>query len=133
MVIFPDVEKILVAGLRAAIDVRTESYTNNVFIATKKPGPKTNPYPNRIITIRTDGGPQLDDVRKMERIGLTVYATTYEDASDLSRLVGALVRTLTGEYIKLVEVILSPVRVDEESQEEVRYMTLEVITKGTTL
>lgn len=133
MVIFPDVEKILVAGLKASLDSREEAFTDSVYVSTKKPGPKTTPYPTKIITIRSDGGPQLDDVRKLERIGINVYANNYADASDLSRMVAALVRGLTGEYIKFVEIILSPVRVDEESQEEVRYMTLEVTTKGTTL
>lgn len=129
-VIFPDVEKVLVAGLKAVIADRTEAFCQDVWVSTIKPGPKVTPYPERIIVVRSDGGPQLDDVRKMTRIGLTVFAKSYADASDLSYMVAGLVRTLTGEHIKLVEVILSPVRIDEESEEEVRYMTLEIITKG---
>jgi hypothetical protein len=133
MVIFPDVEKILVAALKTAIEAREESYAQNVHISTIKPAPDVNPYPSRIVTIRSDGGPLKTDVSKLERIGVNVYATTYADASDLSRLVEAIFRSLTGEYIKLVEIILSPVRVDEMSTEEVRYMTLELVVKGTDL
>ncbi len=133
MVIFPDVEKILISALKAALNSRPEAYAQNVHVSSKKPGPKTSPYPEKIVTIRGDGGPYTSDVTKLERVGINIYSTTYAVASDLSRLVEALLRSLTGEYIKLVEIILSPVRVDEESEEEVRYMTIELVVKGSTL
>jgi hypothetical protein len=132
-VIFPDTEKVLIAAIKEALSTRTESYSQNVYVATKKPAPDVKPYPSRIITIRGDGGPELDHVRKLERVGVNVWCNTYSDASDLSRLIEALFRTMTGDQIKLVTVVLSPVRVDEESTQENRYMTLEVITKATTL
>jgi hypothetical protein len=132
-VIFPDVEKVLVAGIKAALAERNESYALNVLVATKKPAPDFTPYPARIVTIRSDGGPQLDDVRKQERLGIHVWADTYSDASDLARLLEALLKQMTGEEIKLVEIALSPVRVDEEGPQECRFMTIQVITKGVTL
>lgn len=132
-VIFPDVEKVLVASLKAALAARTENYAQNVHVATIKPAADVNPYPSRIVVLRGDGGPKLDHVRKMERIGVTIWADTYADASKLARLVEALTTDLTGPEIKLVNVVLSPVRVAEEGAQECRYLTLEVITKGTTL
>ena len=132
-VIFPDIEKVLVQAIRAEIDVRTEPYTIGVVVATKKPASDTNPYPRRIITVRSDGGQKIDWVRKIERIGLTVWADTYADASDLARLLEALSITLTGEYIKLSNVSLSPIRVEEAGPQECRYLTLELIVKGSTL
>jgi hypothetical protein len=132
-VVFPDVEKVLVAGLKAELEERAESYAQDVYVATKKPAADQNPYPARIIVVRSDGGPKLDWVRKSERIGITIWANTYSDASDLARLIEALSITMTGESIKLSQVILSPVRVDEAGPQECRYMTLELITKGSTL
>ena len=129
-VIFPDVEKVLVAGIKVALSTRTESYAQNVVVSTIKPAPDVSPYPSRIITIRSDGGPQLDYVRRQERVAITIWANTYSDASDLSRLIEALVRQMTSESIKLVETVLSPVRLDEAGQQECRYMTIQVISKG---
>jgi hypothetical protein len=132
-VIFPDVEAVLVRDLTAALAGNPSQPAAGVRVATIKPAADESPYPSKIVVIRNDGGPQLDDVRKLERIGVTIWCNTYQDASRLARLVEALVKQMTGTEIKLVEVILSPVRVDEAGPQECRYMTLEVITKGTPL
>ena len=132
-VIFPDVEKVLVADIKTKLTARSESYTNGVTVATIKPAPDVSPYPTKIVVIRSDGGPELDHVRKLERISVLVYANTYSDASNLARMVQALFRTTTGEDIKQVTAVLSPVRVDEEGPQQARYMTFEIITKAKTL
>ena len=132
MVIFPDVERILVAGFSAALSARDEPYAADVLVTTKKPAADAT-QPNRCVVIRADGGPSLDDVRKMERVGITIWANTYADASDLAHLVAALSKSLTGEQIKKVDVSLSPTRLGEESQQEARYLILELIVKGSNL
>lgn len=132
-VIFPDIEKVLVAALKAELAQRSETCARNVYVATKKPAPDKKPYPRRIIVIRSDGGPKIDWVRKLERVGITIWADTYEDASDLARLVEALSMTLTGEEIKLANVALSPTRIDEAGTQECRYLILELTVKGSTL
>jgi hypothetical protein len=132
-VIFPDIEKVLVADLKAALLDREESYAQNVYVSTIKPAVDKKPYPSRIITFRNDGGPRLDHVRKLERIGVNIWCDTYADANALTRLVEALLEDLTGEEIKMVNITLSGVRVNEEGPQEHRYITLELITKGTNL
>jgi hypothetical protein len=132
-VIFPDVEKVLVQAIKIALQNRPETFAQNVYVATKKPAPDKKPYPSRVVTIRSDGGQEIDWVRKLERVGVSVWCNTYSDASELARLLESLFRTMTGEHIKLTRVVLSPVRVDEASEQEARYMTLEVIIKGTDL
>lgn len=132
-VIFPDVEKVLVAAIKSELSARTESYAQNVTVATKKPASDVTPYPSRIIVIRSDGGPKVDWVRKIERIGITIWANTYADASNLARLIEALSVTLTNDGIKLSSVVLSPTRIDEAGPQECRYMTLELIVKGSDL
>jgi hypothetical protein len=132
MVIFPDVERLLVAGLNTALAARSETYASNVLVTTKKPAADAT-QPARCIVIRADGGPTLDDVRKSERVGITIWANTYADASDLAHLVAALSKSLTGEHIKKVDVSLSPTRLGEENRQEARYLILELIVKGSNL
>jgi uncharacterized alkaline shock family protein YloU len=57
----------------------------------------------------------------------------YEYANALTRLVEALVEDMTGTEVKMVDITLSGVRVEEEGPQEHRYITLEVITKGVNL
>lgn len=132
-VIFPDAEKVLVRDLSAALAARVEPIAADVWVSTIKPAADQNPYPSKIVTIRNDGGPQLDHVRKLVRIGLTIWADTYQDASELAQLVEALVKQLTGTEIKFVKITMAAVRVDEAGPQEARYMTFEVILKGTAL
>jgi hypothetical protein len=132
-VIFPDIERVLVAGIEEALAARSESYAQDVYVATIKPAPDLVPYPERLVIVQSNGGAELDHVRKQERLGLTIWANTYADANALSRLVEALIKTLTGNYIKQVSIALSPVRVAESGIQECRYMTFEVITKGSEL
>lgn len=132
-VIFPDPEKTIVSGLVAALEARTEPVASGVYVATKMPPASLVPYPSKIVTIRSDGGPKLDEVRQFIRIGVNVYADTYADASELAYLVDALAEDLRGEQIKMVTTVLSPTRVPEDSEQEHRYLTWEIITKGSTL
>jgi hypothetical protein len=138
-VIFPDVERVLVQALDAALSDIDSDLTGDVHVSTIKPPADYSPYPAKIITIRGDGGPQLDDVRKLERVGLMLYvhredaSLAYREANALARVVEAVCKTLTVDGIKNVNVVLSPVRMAEASPAEARYMTLEVITKGSTL
>jgi len=136
MVIFPDVEKVLVAGLKTALTSRVEPVAAAVHVSTIKPAPDVFPYPTAIVTIRSDGGQMLDPVRKTERIGINVWCSgtqAYENASELAHLVTALMKSLTGDAIKYIDNILSPIRIDEESTEEHRYMTFELVVKGSML
>jgi hypothetical protein len=132
-VIFPEIEKVLVAAIKTELDSRSEPYAEDVYVATKKPAADVNPYPARIVTIRSDGGSQLDWIRKSELVGITIWANDYAQASDLARLIEALAITLTGNEIKLSRIMMSPVRIDEAGPQECRYLTLELITKGSTL
>lgn len=132
-VIFPDPEKSIVSGLVALLDGRAEPIASEVYVATKMPPASLLPYPSKIVTVRSDGGPKLDEVRQFIRIGINIYADTYADASELAYFVDALGEELCGEEIKMVRTVLSPTRVPEDSEQEHRYLTWEIITKGSTL
>lgn len=131
-VIFPNVERLLVAGLSASLAARDETYASSVLVTTKKPAADAQ-QPARCVVVRSDGGPTLDDVRKMERVGITVWANTYADASDLAQLVAAVAKQLPGEHIKRVDISLSPTRLPEDGRQEARYLILELIIKGSNL
>lgn len=129
--LFPDVEKLVVARLKSALSASTLPYATNVYVATKKPAPDVSPYPARIVTVRADGGMQrVRGITKTERVGLNVYAATYADASSLALFVEALMRTFNWGDVKLVETVMSPVRVDNEATQEQRYMTFELVVKA---
>lgn len=132
-VIFPDPEKTIVAGLVALLEARSEAVASGVYVATKMPPPSVSPYPSKIVTVRSDGGPKVDPVRQLIRVGVNVYADTYAEASELAYLVEALAEELRGTEIKMVRTVLSPTRVPEDSELEHRYMTWEIVTKGSTL
>ena len=134
--IFPDVEVLLRTIIVDGLAASTNPVTSDVTVATKKPAASVSPYPSRIVTIRSDGGAQLErDITKVERVGVSVWvggANAYATASTLARIVEAIVRGGAGGSIKLVETVLSPVRVDTEETNtpERRYMTFEVVVKA---
>lgn len=132
-VIYPDVEKHLVETLQSLLDGRTEPVASGVFVSVKKPPADASPYPTKTVIIRGDGGADLDHVRRSERVGINVWAPTYGEANELSRLVAALLRETTGDEIKRVRIGLHPTRVDEDGTEEHRYLTAEFVVKGTNL
>lgn len=132
-VIFPDLEKTIVNGLQSLLDGRTEPMATDVYVATKKPPTDFTPYPEKIITVRDDGGADLDGVRRLSRIGINVWATDYATASGLAHLINALKDDLVGDEIKWIKTNLSPTRLPEESQEEHRYLVWEVVVKATNL
>lgn len=134
MTIFPDLEVLLVSRLSDALNQSGETVAEDVVVSVKKPAPNVSPYPAKIVTIRSDGG--FDEERNIvrrEAIGVNVYAQDYKTANDLARLVEALLRGLAGGEIKLVEVNLSAVRVDNPAQEEQRFMTASIVTQSVEL
>ena len=131
MTIFPDLEVLLVSRLSDALNQSGETVAEDVTVSVKKPAPNVTPYPAKIVTIRSDGG--FDEERNIvrrEAVGVNVYAQDYKTANDLARLVEALLRGLTGGEIKLVEVTLSAVRVDNPAQEEQRFITASIVTQS---
>ena len=130
--IFPDIEPILLTGISNGLEAHSESVANNVFVSVKKPDPGNTPYPEKIVTVRSDGGaPAHRDLVRRERIGVNVYAKTYKDASDLARIVDSILRSFSGSGVKLVQSVMSPVAVANNGSEEQRYATYEVVVTAT--
>jgi hypothetical protein len=131
--IFPDAEKLFISAIKSGLTASSNSVASNVTVSTIKPAADVNPYPQKIVVVRADGGSTLErDLTRLERLGINVYATTYSNASELARLVESIVRSVRPAGVKLVETSMSPTRVDTASTTapEQRYMTFEITLKA---
>lgn len=126
-VIFPDIEKVLVAYFNSALagqDVRVGTIHS-------EPDEDT---PSKQLVINVSYGFETEQkVTKEATVTLDIYADTYGEANELGLLVEALVRGSVGEEIKHVEVRLGPTRTTEETQQERRSIDVLLIIKGTNL
>jgi N6-adenosine-specific RNA methylase IME4 len=125
-VIFPDIEKTLVAYFQTALAAES------VRVGTKKAQPdETQPSKEIVLTVAYNA--EQSYVMKTASLMIEVYAEDYATANELSLLVEALVRDCVGEEIKKAEVRVGPVRIGEESQLEKRYLDVGLVVKGTDL
>lgn len=128
-VLFPDVEEVLIDAITDVLTGRTEAYVDGAWVGNKLPDPR----PSRAILVRDDGGPHLDTVRAIARVGINVFAPTSSDATDLGNLVAALTGGLanTGP-IRAVTISSRPYRIEDESGQARTYFTAELVVRGTT-
>lgn len=132
MVIFPDIEKTLVAYLVAALAGNGSQTAQGVRVGTKKAQPDED-QPAKEVVVTAAYNAEQDYVLKTATATLEVYADDYGTANRLSLLVEALIRGCTGEEIKRAQVRLGPVRIAEEGTQEKRYLDIGLIVKGTDL
>jgi hypothetical protein len=126
MVIFPDVEIVLVSYLKSALASSGES---SVRVGTKKSQPdQTRPAEQVVVIASYDF--EVEYVTKLATATIEVYANTYARANRLGLLVESLIRGSVGEDIKRVRVRLGPVRTTEESDQERRSLDVELVIKG---
>lgn len=127
-VIFPDAEAWAIGYLKPALAARTEPFASGVTVTNK--APKT--MPARLVTVRDDGGPRLDDVRKVASIGVNVWAASMADVSDLARLVAALLEAAPGSGPVVAHLSTSgPYPVAEEASEKPhRYLSVDLSVRG---
>lgn len=124
-VLFPDIELWATGYLRTALAAREEPYAANVWVDNKKPS--TNKA--RIVAVRRDGGAQVG-LRDFPRLTVRVWADKEQDASDLSRLVCALMVNARGSgHVANVGVIAGPMGVPDSAQPQ-KFMTFEVTTRS---
>lgn len=127
VVVFPDVEMLVCNRLRAMLAGRLEAYASVPYVGNKTP----NPIPERAIVVRCDGGPRLDTVRQAARVGINVWGRQQVEASNLARLVSALLVASPDGAILAVPSITAPYAVSEETQDRVHlYLTAEVMVRG---
>lgn len=126
-IVFPDVELAVCDFLRTALaDYTADSIT----VGTHYDGaPKA-------VTIRRDGGPRLDAVREVARLGVSVYVVANNDqpVNDLARMVCALLGAMAdGLPVVKVTQTAGPIVIPEAGSLTHRYATFELIVRGSEL
>lgn len=124
-IIFPDVELVLTGYLRGAL--AANGYPG-IFVSNRRESQET------AVWVRRDGGPTLDVVREAARVGINVYASKEQAATDLARTVSALMRAAAdGDPIVRVEQSSGPSPIADETNIPRHYQTFEVWVRGTEL
>ena len=124
-VIYPDIEKTLVSHLQAALG-------NTVRVATKKVAPdQTQPAKQVVVTVAWAN--DKEQMLKYAGLVVDVYADTYADASTLALLTEAKLRTVVGGSIKRIDIIAGPTRLGDDTQQEKRSISAEVVVQATDL
>lgn len=121
-VIYPDAELVVISAMRAALVVQGEFdvYVSRSVPSTKRP---------RMVILTRDGG-QPGEFRDIARIRVRVFDASDKAATDLARLVCALVPTLPG--ILRGRVLSGPYEVPDESG-PMRYALTEIHLRGEAL
>jgi hypothetical protein len=132
MLIFPDVEVVLVSYFNTALAALGTPLATGVRVATRKAPPSPTP-PAKELIINVSYNEEAMFVTRLATVTLEVYADSYGVANQLGLLVEALIRGAVGEDIKRVEVRLGPVRTTESSQQERRSIDVELVIKGSTI
>lgn len=121
-VVAPDVELILTGYLRTALAGRTEPYAAGVRVSNTKVGNV------RQVVVRRDGGPQRG-VFDYPRISIRVWDAEEKDASDLARLVQALLLDSPGTSgIVRATSLGGPSGVPDSAQPQ-KYLTAELVVR----
>lgn len=88
------------------------------------------PASHRLVVVRDDGGQWLGDVRAVARIGVQVWAESHERATDLARLVVALLGGAEGDGPVRRARPSRPYTVSDEEGRPKRYLTAELVIRG---
>lgn len=138
-VLHADLELWLTGWLRTTLAARPESFASDVIVDNTEPEPGGT-FPERLIVVRSDGGPATSIVTDEVAVGITVFAGTQalpQDGIDLARLVRALVSDCAslerGNPVAAVTQSNGPYRVAEQQQRARLYMTFALVVQGTAL
>lgn len=128
VVVFPDVELLVVDYLRTVVD-------DDVLVRTVKPSPMPA---TPVVVVRRTGGLPDTPVTERARIDFSIYASTDKDAHDLAQLIRAYVRDMVGvhdgvQVIRTTE-FLGLSHFDDPLSDQPRYLTTqEIVVRGESL
>lgn len=137
-ILWPDLEAWGVEYLTRALAACQAIYpvATGVLVRNRVPTERegdTWPASGRLVVVRDDGGPWQGDVRAVGRIGVQVWATTGEDATDLARLVVALLGAAEGDGpVRRAQPSRAYTVTDDEGRPK-RYATAELLLRGDSL
>lgn len=136
-VIHADLELFLVNWYRAALAARPEDVCQGVEVDNREP---SGVFPERLVVIRDDGGPDTSLLTGTRNVGVSVLAGDPEnpkDAADLALIVHALRTQIPSvdpdNPVAAVLGSLGPYRVPESQPRARRYMTFTLSVVGKAL
>lgn len=86
-----------------------------------------------MVIIRGDGGSRLGDVRGLARLGVNVWAQSEADVTDLANIVSAILAGMAGVGPVRRATATLPGDVTDNSEHPRRYLTAELVVRGTNL
>lgn len=125
-VVFPDIEKTIVAYLKAQLVGTSYASTR---VATKKAMPDEN-YTGNQIVVNVQYQGEENFVLKTASCLIEVWCDDYATANGLGLWVESKIRGVVGNEIKKATVILGPVRGADETKQELRQLDVELLVKG---
>lgn len=129
LILPPDTEAYLIGYLSAALAGRVEPYCQSVAVSRDR---DESPIRARSVTVRDDGGPQIDATRWLRRVGVNVLATSEAEAKDLANMVTALIVACPdGRPCVKARQTSGPYAVPDASGQPLRYLTAELTVRGT--
>jgi hypothetical protein len=121
---YNDIEKDLVAYIISGLA------DGSVRVGTMKlPAAKTEP--SKQVVISATLGSETELMLRYGQVVIDIYANDYATASSLAYQVESLLRRATGTNIKHVTVQTGPVRLGDDSGQERRSLSAEVVVKAT--
>lgn len=134
VVLFDDLELWATGALRAALTARFEPYTDDVYVSNDYPLDPATGEPTRrarMVIVRRDGGPRLDQVREEAQMGINVFGESTQITNDLARMVAALLwASPNGDPVVKVEQIAGLTPIDDPSNSPRVYMTFAITYRG---
>lgn len=128
--VFPDIEKLLVGYLTAAL---SEHYgAGAVRVGTIKTPPGAA-QPTREVVVTANYQGDYERVLQSATGVFEVYADTYESANDLALYVAALAVNIPRDHVKRAVVVMGPVRDPEDGPQEKRNVMVDYTVKGVNL
>lgn len=93
-----------------------------------------DPIPTYAVTVRSDGGPMVDQVQTVARIGINLWAPDEPTAFDMAALTEkTLLGAVDGSLVLGMSSVSGPVPIAEPNQPATHiYMTFEAVLAGST-
>ena len=127
MIIYPDIETVLVGYLK-------DDFGDGAYVSVKKAPADLVPQPEFQVIVNVSPAAQKTAVTRYANVLVECYATTYAGANELGLYTEALLReaTTTG-HIKMIEILVGPTRIADESAYEKRNISAEVVIKASSI
>jgi hypothetical protein len=131
-----DLELFLTGWYRAALAERPEDVCRAAKVDKREPAPG-DPFPDVLVVIRDDSGPELSIVTAERQVGISVICKRERDAVELAKVVHALRSQIAavepGNPVAVVTGSNGPYEVPEPQPRFRRYMTVTLVVVASPL